>query len=237
MSENEKATSGKAYEKVVDYIQGEIYSGHLKRGEKLPPERDLAEKLGVGRNSVREALRTLSLMGFISSTQGAGNFVSCDMEKNLTQSTRMMMMMGELTYRQISELRQGLESEAAMLAAERITDEQLAALEDAAWAMREENDVEKSSMLDNRLHQLIGEAAGNPLIMVILRSLAGTIDHFINDMHRRIMADPVLGKRLQDTHQGIVLALRDHNKGEAARVMREHFKVVDDAIFNLETKQ
>ena len=67
---------GKAYEKVIDYIQGEILKGDLKRGEKLPPERELAELLGVGRNSVREAMRTLSLMGFISSTQGAGNFVS-----------------------------------------------------------------------------------------------------------------------------------------------------------------
>lgn len=234
MGEIEKAISGKAYEKVVEYIQEEIYSGHLKRGEKLPPERDLAEKLHVGRNSVREALRTLSLMGFISSTQGAGNFVSCDMEKNLTQSTRMMMMMGEVSYRQISELRQGLESEAAMLAAERITAEQLSALEEVAWALRDERDMEKSSAMDNRLHQLISEASGNPLIIVILRSLSETIDHFIHDMHRRIMADPVLGKRLQDTHQGIVLALRDHNKAEAARFMREHFKVVDDAIFNLE---
>lgn len=237
MSENEKAVSGKAYEKVVDYIQGEIYCGHLKRGEKLPPERDLAEKLGVGRNSVREALRTLSLVGFISSTQGAGNFVSCDMERNLTQSTRMMMMMGELTYRQISELRQGLESEAAMLAAERITAKQVAELEALARAMGEEHDVEKSSVLDNRLHQLIGKAAGNPLIMVILRALSETISHFIHDMHRRIMADPVLGKRLHDTHQGLVLALRDHNKAEAARLMREHFRVVDDAILHLETKR
>ena len=54
---------GKAYEKVIDYIQGEILKGDLKRGEKLPPERDLAELLGVGRNSVREAMRTLRLLG------------------------------------------------------------------------------------------------------------------------------------------------------------------------------
>ena len=85
---------GKAYEKVIDYIQGEMLKGELKRGEKRPPERELAELLGVGRNSVREAMRTLSLMGFISSTQGAGNFVSCNLEKNLAESTRMMMMLG-----------------------------------------------------------------------------------------------------------------------------------------------
>ena len=86
---------GKAYEKVIDYIQGEILKGDLKRGEKLPPERELAELLGVGRNSVREAMRTLSLMGFISSTQGAGNFVSCHLEKTLAECTRLLLRLYE----------------------------------------------------------------------------------------------------------------------------------------------
>lgn len=179
---------GKAYEKVIDYIQGEILKGDLKRGEKLPPERELAELLGVGRNSVREAMRTLSLMGFISSTQGAGNFVSCNLEKNLAESTRMMMMLNETDYRQISELRQGLESQAILLAAERIAQAQLSRLEQIAWEMRGAG-MEQSVALDKELHGIIGEASGNRLIMVILRALAETIDSFIDDMHRRIMSN------------------------------------------------
>ena len=115
----ENAQQGRAYERVISYIKGEILKGELKQGEKLPPERELAEQLGVGRNSVREALRMLGLMGFISSTQGAGNFVSCDIEKNLAESTQMMMLLGATDYRQVSELRQGLESEAVRLAAQR----------------------------------------------------------------------------------------------------------------------
>lgn len=66
----------RAYEKVLDYIRSEVRRGNLKRGERLPPERELAEQLGVSRNSVREAVRTLSLMGFVSSIQGAGNYIS-----------------------------------------------------------------------------------------------------------------------------------------------------------------
>ena len=216
---------GKAYEKVIDYIQGEILKGDLKRGEKLPPERELAELLGVGRNSVREAMRTLSLMGFISSTQGAGNFVSCNLEKNLAESTRMMMMLNETDYRQISELRQGLESQAILLAAERIAQEMRGA------------GMEQSVALDKELHGIIGEASGNRLIMVILRALAETIDSFIDDMHRRIMSNEDLGKRLLDAHQGIVLALVDRNGPEAVRMMREHFRVVDEAIFSLVLNQ
>ena len=110
----------RAYEKVIEHIKSEIWQGTLKRGERLPPERELAESLGVSRNSVREAIRTLSLLGFVSSTQGAGNFVTCDIEQNLRESLRMMVLLGETNYLQISQLRRGLESENARLAAERI---------------------------------------------------------------------------------------------------------------------
>ena len=205
----ESTQQGKAYERVITYIKSEILKGDLKQGEKLPPERELAERLGVGRNSVREALRTLSLMGFISSTQGAGNFVSCDIEKNLAESTQMMMLLGATDYRQVSELRQGLESQAVLLASER------------------------STMLDKRLHYLIGEAAGNPLIMVILRAMSETIDSFISHMREKMMQDEVYRKKLQDSHQGIVLALQDRNGTEAVRMMREHFQVVDSAMVDL----
>ena len=229
----ETTQQGKAYERVITYIKSEILKGNLKQGEKLPPERELAEKLGVGRNSVREALRTLSLMGFISSTQGAGNFVSCDIEKNLAESTQMMMLLGATDYRQVSELRQGLENQAVLLASERITPAQLSELEDIVWQLRDENDLARSTALDKRLHYLIGEAAGNPLIMVILWAMSETIDDFISHMREKMMEDEVYRKRLQDSHQGIVLALQDHNGAEAVRMMREHFQAVDSAMVDL----
>ena len=229
----ENVQQGKAYERVITYIKTEILKGSLKQGEKLPPERELAEKLGVGRNSAREALRTLSLMGCISSTQGAGNFVSCDIEKNLAESTQMMMLLGATDYRQVSELRQGLENQAVLLASERITPAQLSELEDIVWQLRDENDLARSTALDKRLHYLIGEAAGNPLIMVILRAMSETIDDFISHMREKMMEDEVYRKRLQDSHQGIVLALQDHNGAEAVRMMREHFQAVDSAMVDL----
>ena len=117
-----RAKNEKAYEKVIEHIKNEIWQGALKRGERLPPERELAETLGVSRNSVREAIRTLGLMGFVSSTQGAGNFVTCDIEQNLRESLHMMVLLGETNVLQISQLRRGLESENARLAAGRIPD-------------------------------------------------------------------------------------------------------------------
>lgn len=226
------ANQGKAYERVIDYIQGEILKGTLKRGEKLPPERLLAEQLGVGRNSVREAMRTLSLMGFISSTQGAGNYVSCSLEKNLAASTRMMMLMDETDYKQLSELRQGLESEAVLLAASRITAEQLAELERITWRLREEPDRLKSAALDKQFHVLIAQASQNQLIIQILGALSETIDGFITHMRIKILSNETTRRQLQESHQAIALALRDRNGPLAAQKMREHFQVVDSAIEN-----
>ena len=88
-------------------------------------------------------------------------------------------------------------------------------------------------MLDKRFHYLIGEAAGNPLIMVILRAMSETIDSFISHMREKMMKDEVYRKKLQDAHQGIVLALQDRNGTEAVRMMREHFQVVDNAMVDL----
>ena len=224
---------GRAYERVISYIKDGILKGELKQGEKLPPERELAEQLGVGRNSVREALRMLGLMGFISSTQGAGNFVSCNVEKNLSESTQMMLLLGATDYRQVSELRQGLESEAVRLATQRITPAQLSELEDIVWKLRDEEDVFRSTMLDKRLHCISAEAAGTQLIMVILRAMSDTIEGFISHIRERTMLDETYRKRLQDSHQGIVLALQDHNAQEATRMMREHFQVVDSAMMGL----
>ncbi|HCB90993.1 MAG TPA: FadR family transcriptional regulator, partial [Ruminococcaceae bacterium] len=60
----------RTYESVIQFIKREILCGRLQPGQKLPPERNLAESLMVGRNSVREALRTLEILGVIESAQG-----------------------------------------------------------------------------------------------------------------------------------------------------------------------
>lgn len=241
--EEEKVTSWdpsypeKAYKRVIHYFQDELMEGTLKRGEKLPPERDLAEQLGVGRNSVREAMRTLSLLGFITSTQGAGNFVSCDVEINFFESLRMMMMLGEIDYRQVNELRRGLEKESVMLAESSITEEQLQALESLAAQMLTEPDAVKTVEMDRKFHQLVSQASGNQLIIIICRAMSKTINEFIGTMHQRMINHRRYGKKLRRVHQDIVTALREHNGKKASRAMDEHFSLVGCALDDLYLEQ
>lgn len=220
----------RAYDKVLAYIREEIRKGNLRRGERLPPERDLADLLGISRNSVREALRTMSMMGFISSVHGAGNFVTCDLEKNLSESLRLMLMLGETNFLQVSQLRRGLEAETARLAASRILPSQLAQLEALVQQMREEPDPLKASRYDQEFHRLLCEAAGNRLIRAMFSAMLTTVNAFISTMYTRIVSEEEPRRMLHDAHQEVVDALRERDEGAAIRAIWHHFDIVNAAI-------
>lgn len=118
------AEQAKSYERVLTYLEDALRTGELSLGQALPPERDLAEQLGISRNSVREAVRLLEHMGFVISSQGSGNFISCNIQRNLKDSFELLMLLQRIDYHQLADLRTGLELQAALLAAERITDVQ-----------------------------------------------------------------------------------------------------------------
>jgi len=225
--------SEKTYERVINYVKDEIWRGNLKRGERLPSERDLAELLGVSRTSVREAMRTLSMMGFISSVHGGGNFISCDLEQNLSETLRIMMMMGETNYLQVSQLRRGLESETARLAASHILPRQTAKLADLVRRMREEPNAEKGSLLDQKFHTLLCEAAGNKLIYAIFMAMLSTINDFIGTMYERIVQDDEQAEQLYLSHEKLVDALGRNDEADAVRAIQDHFEVVDTSIGRL----
>ena len=115
----------KSYEHVLTYLEDALRDGKLTLGQSLPPERELAEQLGISRNSVREAVRLLEHMGFLVSSQGAGNFISCNIQRNLQDSFDMLILLQQIDYHQLAELRSGLELQAALLAVDRITDSQV----------------------------------------------------------------------------------------------------------------
>lgn len=220
----------KAYEKVIQYLKNEIRLGSLKRGQKLPPERELADALGVSRNSVREAIRTLDYMGFISSTQGAGNYVTCNFEQCVGESMRYIMLLGETNFLQISQLRCGLESEAAKLAASRILPKQLARLKELAMLMRTEENPEKAYHYDLDFHRLLCEASGNHLIQSFFNAMLRLFDDFISTMHRRIIQIPEQAEELYSAHERLVDALTAHDGDAAFRMVWDHFEIVDASI-------
>lgn len=126
------ACEEKAYARVIEKVKKMILSGELKPGEKLSPEREFAEKLGVSRNSVREAIRIMDMMGIVSSQQGSGNYVTCEFQKSITETMAMMFAMDQVNDKQISQVRYSLEVLAFTLALDRVREEDLAKMEECS---------------------------------------------------------------------------------------------------------
>ena len=148
------AEQPKSYEKVLTYLEDSLRRGQLSLGDPLPPERELAEQLGISRNSVREAVRLLEHMGFIVSNQGAGNFICCNIQRNLQDSFDLLMLLQQIDYRRLGELRAGLELQAALLALGRITDEQVRELSGMVEEMASCSS-KRAAQLDKQLHDTI----------------------------------------------------------------------------------
>ena len=110
----------KAYKGVIEYFKNRIMAGELRPGEKLPPEREIAQMLEVSRNSVREALRIMDMTGVISSQQGSGNYITCEFQKSIAETMGMMFAMSQINYQQISQIRYALEQQAFALAIEQM---------------------------------------------------------------------------------------------------------------------
>ena len=225
----EKALQQKSYTKVIDYIKKQIRDGSLTSGGKLPAERELSQILGVSRNSVREAIRTLDIMGVISSQQGAGNYLTGNFENNLVESMSMMFMLNQIDYHQISQLRRGLEMQALMLAIDNISDEEVAELEEIITQLEhvtEENNV----ILDKRLHYNIAQASRNILIIDILQALSDLIDQFIVDLRREIISYPDSKIILHDAHIEMIKSLIAKDKNMAYEAINKHFGIIDEKL-------
>ncbi|MGC6175679.1 FadR/GntR family transcriptional regulator [Lacrimispora sp. 38-1] len=212
----------KVYEQVMDQIKEMIDNGVLKKGDKLPSERDLVEELQVSRASIREALRALEVIGLIECRQGEGNFIKSSFQDNLFEPLSIMYMLEGTNPGDILELRKIMEVEAAGLAAKRITEEQLAELKEIMERFENCKDEELNAMIDKELHYKIAECSGNVLIYNILRTVSLLVDDFIKDARRLIIADQDKKKMLLLQHKDIYLAVEMHSSVAARKAMRQH---------------
>lgn len=161
-------------EQVIDQLKGEIVAGTWPVGGRIPPEPVLSESLGVGRNTVREAVRALTHAGILESLQGDGTYVRATSE--MSGAMRRRMERAELV--ETLEIRRGLEVEAARLAAVRRTPADLTAIEaalarrDAAWAAREHAEFVEADLL---FHTAVVEATHNGMLIELYRDFSAAL--------------------------------------------------------------
>ncbi|MFD6136297.1 FadR/GntR family transcriptional regulator, partial [Isoptericola sp. NPDC060257] len=169
MTSDVRVPRRKLSDTAADQLSARIQAGEYPVGTKLPAEKELAQLFGVGRSSMREAVRTLEAAGYLESTHGVGVFVRND--KPQSAGPLDLTLGGGYTMSDLFEVRIALEGTAAELAAARLTDHHRELLVTFLTAAGDpEVTHEEFVRLDARFHRQIAEASGNPLLQYMWES-------------------------------------------------------------------
>jgi len=220
---------GRVSRQVVEQFQEKVRAGHLKPGDRLPPERELAVQFGVGRNSMREALRELDLLGLVTSRHGEGTFVAVPSAEALMAPFRAVIELSSTAGDSVMEFRRVFEPGVAALAATNLTD----AGRDLLYAalVEFENRVAAGDDTvvgaDADFHLMTGHATGNPTVIGVHTALYALLKDFRSNLSRSSYAPSdtaVAGHRL------IYEAILARDPDAAAAAMREHLDDVSGAL-------
>jgi GntR family transcriptional repressor for pyruvate dehydrogenase complex len=223
--------SRKLYQTIVDAILAAIGQGEYAPGKRLPSERELADRFGVSRPTVREAMIALEIRGVVEPRHGSGIYV--------TEAPRpegeVELDVGAF---ELTEARYMIEGEAAAVAADAIEDAELAELEQILAAMIDENERHiEGEQADRRFHVAIAKATKNSAIVQVVEMLWDL-------RHRSPLCANMLERARQvgvqpriDEHQAILEALKARDPQGARKAMRQHLsRVIDDLLKATETQ-
>ncbi len=216
----------KTYQQIVASIREAISSGELRPGDRLPPETDLARRLGVSRPTVREALKVLEALNVLESSTGptGGTFVTpldgAGVAEYLKDSLSLLMSVNELTLEELSVARRAIEVPLAGMAAIQRTEQDLFVMKKTIEmdALKDGDDI----VSDISFHRAVAEASKNRMLSLFMSALHKTLRTLAG---RYIMPEKVLPEVLQlsqQQHQFIYEAIAEGDDAMAESRMREH---------------
>jgi GntR family transcriptional repressor for pyruvate dehydrogenase complex len=222
---DEPLKSLRLYEQIVERIRDRILKGELKPGDQLPTERELAERFGVSRVAVREAIKTLVQTGLVEVQPGRGTFVVDKANYAVRQSLHLAVQMqqNDRSLVNLMQIREILEPEIAALAAEHATPEHIADMQAAIAAMDSAADTpDVYTQADLDFHQAVTSASQNDLIPILIDPV---VDLLLEHRRRTFTIDGA-PQRAQAHHKRILSAIIAHDPEAARTAMRNHLRQV-----------
>jgi len=217
----EEISKDKLYLKVADFIQNLILTQQLHSGDRLPPERDLAEHMGLSRTAVREAIKTLQERGLIEVIPGNGTFVTSKetVAERVGYSLNLVFQLESRSIKHLQEVREALEVNIAALAAERATPEHIermrAAIEEMDRSLDSPDDYVKADLL---FHSVLAQATGNPLFLALVNSVVD----LLREARLFIFKSPGAPSRGQKWHWEILRCIEAKDSNCAKNSMKQH---------------
>lgn len=216
----------KIYQLIVEQIQDMIMTGELKSGDKLPSERSLAEQFDASRSSIREAMRSLEILGVLESRQGEGNFVRDTTDGEWLEPISVMFKLSNGTFEEILEMRMIIETESAALAAVRMNKEERRALKAIMDGIRVSDSEEERAALDQDFHVMLAKGSKNILIMTVMQAINTILKNFIEEARKSINVWSAESDLLLEQHQNICNAVILGQSEQAREAMNVHFDLV-----------
>ncbi|ASN53103.1 GntR family transcriptional regulator [Sinomonas sp. R1AF57] len=230
MDSMSETATGRAHDVVLRHIENSLRSGELKLGDRLPGERALAEQFGISRASVRDAIRSLEVLGVLRSATGSGpnsgTIVVSDPSSALGVALRMHVASHHLPVNDVVEARIMMETwSLEHAAAAPWTPDQL---DDARRLLDAMDDDALPSqiftLLDAQFHVALSALAGNVVVSTMMESLREAIRGYIDDAVTRRGGWDAAVHVLREHHRGIFEAVEARDGERSARLVREHIE-------------
>ncbi len=218
----------RAFEEICQRIREQLAAGALKPGDKLPAERELAQQLGVGRNALREALRSLEIAGIVRLQKGVkgGAFIDEGDPGRMDQVVQDMLSLGSISIDELTEARVHIQDLVVRLVCARATNADFDALE--ANISHTEQMTAAGQFLDRvecsrEFYSLLAAATRNQVLSMMVHSLTEILMKFI---YARVAAGGTPQPRLVEKRRDFLAALRARDTVRATRLMTAHLKSV-----------
>src|SRR5215467_6109542 len=170
------ATTGLMTEQVVFQVGDMIRAGKLKPGDRLPPERELAKRLGISRASLRHGLRFLAAIGVLTSRHGSGTYIAEGPPSLDSEPLQMLAELHRFTPDEMFEARKLLEVGLAALAAQNAQPEQLATMAEEVTEMYATLDDPQQYLIhDIRFHRAVAAAGGNQILAALMNMVSAVM--------------------------------------------------------------
>lgn len=214
----------KVFERIAEQIEQRILSGELRKGDRLPTERELSEQFQASRTAVREAMKSLAQKGLVDMRPGRGTIVIDDTSRAMQNSLGLAMRVSlGRNSANLVEVREILEVEIAARAAERATERDIAAMRQAIETMDANmQNADAFIMADNDFHQALARATYNDVILILVDSIVP----LLSEQRKHIFSVAGGPERGQYHHKLLLDAVKCKDAHAAREAMRSHLRQV-----------
>src|SRR5882762_5463532 len=221
------AGNGLMTEQVVTQVRDMIHHGKLKPGDRLPPERELAKRLGISRASLRAGLHFLAAIGVLTARHGSGSYIATGPPALDSAPLSMLAALHGFTADKMFEARRLVEVAVAGLAAEHATDDHLSRISDEVTETYAAlNNPQEYLIHDFGFHRAVAAASGNPILAAFMEMISDVL-------YQRRCQTIARSRDLKESaemHRKIYRAIRAGNSEAARAAMSEHLILAERAL-------